>query len=102
MENKDPLWVTIRTVLIATGGIAVGLGVANQVDITMLIENADKVFTGVGSLLGIGTWVWQMIVRWRTRAVPIAVALDPTVATVSPVTGAVEPPKLFSAAGLHG
>jgi len=90
MINKDPMWVTIRALLIAVGGLLAGLGLATQVDITSFIENAEKVFTGVGSLIMMVTWLWQMWVRWNTRAVPVATAMRLDVPTVSPMTGSAE------------
>ena len=77
----DDVWMILRYLLIAGGGIAVGKG---------WITN-EQLLTAVGAVGTLGAIAWGMYVKIGTTAVPDATAARPDVPTVSAATGAVTP-----------
>jgi hypothetical protein len=95
MKNDSTLWAMIRYIMIGVGGLLVGKGVwgITQADVPDIV---DKVMPIGGAIISGGAAIWGIFVTYNTRAVPITVAARPDIPTVSPVTGAVEPPAKFT------
>jgi hypothetical protein len=99
MKNDSSLWAVIRYIMIAVGGILVGKGMwgVTQADVPDIVDKVMPI--GGAFITGIGA-LWGIYVTYNTRAVPISIAARPDIPTVSPVTGAIEPPHEFTPSGV--
>jgi hypothetical protein len=84
---NDQIWQSIRYLLIFGGGILAGRGKISADEVAPL---ADSIIQVGGAIVSVGAMLWGLYVKWKTRAVPFAVAARPDVPTVSAATGAVE------------
>lgn len=85
--NKDMYMTQLRNLLVVLSGLLVGVGIGTTEEVQQVSEGIVQVVAAVGTLIYVGTTVWQWIVRFRTRAVPEEVGARRDVPTVSPVTG---------------
>lgn len=85
--NKDFWAMMLRNILIASSSILIGAGIASEGEVKGIIQNSDALLTGIGAAIYIGTTVWQMIVKWRTKTVSEDTGARPNVPTLSPITG---------------
>jgi len=82
----DGVWSLIRYVLATAGGGAVTSGWLTQNDLTTI----------VGAIISILTVAWGVWVRHGTKQVPVEVAKDTDVPTVSAATGRTLPGTAFT------
>lgn len=88
----DTVWVNIRYAMIAIG---VGL-LTNYTKDLISSEQAVGLITpvvdaAIGGAIAASGWVWGILVRRGTKAVPVETAARSDVTTVSAATGKVEP-----------
>lgn len=62
--NKDVIGGAVRTLVIAAGGVAVGLGYASADDITALADNVAAI---IGAASVVGGLVWSIVQKIRAR-----------------------------------
>lgn len=84
---NDQVWQSVRYLLIAGGAYMAGRG---KISADQVVPLVDGIMQVGGLAIALGTAVWGLYVKFRTRAVPEKTASRPDVPTVSPVTGAVE------------
>jgi hypothetical protein len=96
--NFDIIWQNVRYLLLMVSAATAAAGWVSSEHAKQIGELAsDAAMWGQigGAVFLVGTWVWGNIIKWNTKTVPAVVAGNPTVPTVNPATGAVEPPEKF-------
>jgi hypothetical protein len=86
--SNDTLWDTFRNGLIAGGTLLAGYGWFDVAKVEPFINNAMAIG---GALMAVGTFAWTIWVKFGTKAVPMIVASQPEIPTVSAITGRIEP-----------
>jgi len=85
--NKDFWAMMLRNVLIAASAMMMGAGIASEGEVKGIVQNVDTLWAGVGAAIYLGTTVWQIAVRYRTKTVSTNTGNRPDVPTLSPLTG---------------
>lgn len=85
--NTDLVMQIVRNLLLGAGAYLAGRGLipADQV-----AGVADQLMNLIPLIIAVGSPLWGIVVKWRTKTVPEAVGARANVPTVSPVTGAVQ------------
>jgi hypothetical protein len=80
--NSEIIWQLVRYLLLIGGSWLTNKG---------YVDN-DSVQTAIGALGTLFTFLWGVYIKWNTKSVPAEVGARPSVPTLSPITGQVEPP----------
>lgn len=88
---NEQFWQVLRYVLIGGGAFLAGRG---KIDPTQVAPLADQLIQLLSGAISLATVAWGLYVKFRTVAVPVETAARPDVPTVSPATGAVNPPDV--------
>jgi hypothetical protein len=84
--NNDLWWQLLRVLLQILGTYLVTRGIITADMGTMLYSDI-----AIGFIIMLGSAGWGLYVRWRTKAVPVAVVKAKDLPTVSTLTGELVP-----------
>lgn len=90
--TSDSVVQVIRYLMLIVGGGLTFLGWATPTEVATL---TTSIIAAVGPVMTVGTFVWGLYVKWKTKSVPVHVAARIDVPTVSSVTGAQQPGVVF-------
>jgi hypothetical protein len=91
MNQGNALWDGFRSLLIAGGTLSAAyFGFSPEI----VEPFVDNVLTVASASVAAGSFIWMMWVKFRTVSVPVEEAIQAQVLTVSPVTGAIQPPPV--------
>lgn len=91
--SNDVLWDTTRSGLVAIGTLVSATGWFSVAQVEPVVDNVMAIG---GLVVVITSFVWTIKVKFGTKAVPVVVAARSDIPTISPITGAVEPPNRFT------
>lgn len=92
-NKMDASWTLLRYTLIAVGTFLGTKGYLDPKDVETL---TSQILGLAGPAMALGTALWGVYVRYKTRSVPLVTAMRSDVPTVSPMTGQIQPGNAYT------